>query len=155
MLRSARTCNVCEVAACPPCITINILCAPCRRTFLQDTDIAQKRAPYQRQQIIVGPYRTVDRWRHWGDSSDCHIKWLAGMGMGRYNLHRQRGGWSHPSANVCQSCSCEDRIPPNLCLATGWSATGVNKAANLIVAKSTRRPQQIYSRMQLLDEKTP
>ena len=24
--------------------------------------IAQKGAPYQRQQIIVGPYRRVDRW---------------------------------------------------------------------------------------------
>ena len=53
--------------------------------FLRDTDIAQKACgrtcPYQRQQIIVLAYRTVDRWRPWGDSSGCHIKGLPAMGM--------------------------------------------------------------------------
>ena len=37
--------------------------------------------PIKRQQIIVLAYRTVDRWRPWGDSSGCHIKGLPAMGM--------------------------------------------------------------------------
>ena len=37
--------------------------------------------PIKRQQIIVLAYRTLDRWRPWGDSSGCHIKGLPAMGM--------------------------------------------------------------------------
>ena len=42
---------------------------------------AKSAVPIKRQQIIVLAYRTVDRWRPWGDSSGCHIKGLPAMGM--------------------------------------------------------------------------
>ena len=77
-------CVAYEVASCPPWITINVLCAPCRRIFCEIPTSRKKpveRCPYQRQQIIVLAYRTVDRWRPWGDSSGCHIKGLPAMGM--------------------------------------------------------------------------
>ena len=80
-LYTIQGCVAYEVASCPPWITINVLCAPCRRIFCEIPTSRKKRCPYQRQQIIVRAYRTVDRWRPWGDSSGCHIKGLPAMGM--------------------------------------------------------------------------